>query len=383
MLLVLLNAYLPIFFNSILGIPNEEVAFAQFIGYSALFSKPLFAIFSDVKEEKENKKPKRKAYIMFGSLGLIVSFFFMIISIPAMIAFGIFWSANFFALSIIDIAIDGNIIDTSPDNQSKEKKVTLVNIGNVFGNVFSSLLYLLLISPDNNLNEWSLFLYIEMFSLIPLIFLSLWIVEGSVEKKQIEDEEEDVGLRKIDDSYFWYNFVLMALFVFLYFSEELVNYSSENWILYQYGQGGLDIWVIGLMIGPFIAVVGYLAKSTLLKKTDRIKLLIVCMIFIGIDDILTPFIGLWGIFILSAFMLIPRSISYITFISLMMDFSKDKRSYKFQILAAMAVVGKVVFIPLGTLVSGLIGLENTGILLLIIGILIFCSIIPIVLMKMK
>ncbi len=130
LLLVFFNTFLPVLLITVLGIPELEIAFAQLISYTAFLIKPIFALLSDKTYEKTGQHPKRKIYIFSGSIGLFISFLLMIISIQIMIIFGIFWCINYFCISIIDVAIDGDIIDTSPNIQTKKRKIVLIQIGN-------------------------------------------------------------------------------------------------------------------------------------------------------------------------------------------------------------------------------------------------------------
>ncbi len=374
------NTYIPVLLITVLGIPKAEIAFAQLLSYLAFFTKPVFALISDKARKNEGKQINRRLFIFSGGIGLFTSFLFMIVSIQLMIIFGIFWSVNYFCMAIIDVAIDGNIIDTSPNVRSKEKKITIIQIGNSAGNISAYILYLVYITNITNLNEWNNFLIFQLFSLIPLIGISMFMYEAVVKREQEREPIKGETVRKLSSSRKKTSFACMSIFLFLFYSEALVEIPFEPWLVSRLGQEGFKMYSVFLIFAPFLFIIGYLLKNTVFKYSDRKKILYISLISIGLFNMLIPLMDFWIFIILASIIIIPTAMAYICFISIMMEFAGDKYSYKFQILAAMVIISKLLFGPLGTLLSGFL---NLSILLVIVGTLIISSIIPIYLIKME
>lgn len=390
LLLVFFNTFLPVLLITVLGIPESEIAFAQLISYAAFLIKPIFALLSDKTYEKTGQHPKRKTYIFLGSIGLFISFLLMIISIQIMILFGIFWSINYFFISIIDVAIDGNIIDTSPNIQTKKRKIVLIQIGNSLGNVLAYLSYILIINNIYNINDWNNLFTFQLITLFPLIILSYFIYNKTINEGNRQESLEEEGVKQkiykkisiktLDQSHLKLSFICISAFLILFFSEALVQVPYEPWLVGRFGQEGFEIFSFFLIFAPFINIIGYLLINIALKYSDRKKILYFSIIVVGIFDMCIPLMDLWTLIILGMFVLIPNAIAYIAFVSLMMEFAGNKFSYKYQILALMVIISMLIFGPLGTFLSGFI---DTGILLVIVGILTLSSIIPIIFIKMQ
>ncbi len=390
LLLVFFNTFLPVLLITVLGIPELEIAFAQLISYTAFLIKPIFALLSDKTYEKTGQHPKRKIYIFSGSIGLFISFLLMIISIQIMIIFGIFWCINYFCISIIDVAIDGDIIDTSPNIQTKKRKIVLIQIGNSLGNILAYLSYILIINNIYNINEWNNLFTFQLITLFPLIILSYFIYNKTINEGNRQESLEEKGIKQeiskkksmktLDQSYLKLSFICISVFLFLFFSEALVQVPYEPWLVERFGQEGFEIFLIFLIFAPFINIIGYLLINITLKYSDRKKILYFSIIIVGLFDMCIPLMDLWTLIILGMFVLIPNAIAYIAFISLMMEFAGNKFSYKYQMLALMIIISMLIFGPLGTFLSGFI---DTGILFVIVGILTLSSIIPILFIKMQ
>lgn len=389
LLLVFFNTFLPVLLISVLGFPKSEISFAQLISYSAFLVKPIFALISDKTYEKTGLHPKRKIYIITGSIGLFISFLLMIGSIQTMIIFGIFWSINYFCMSIMDVAIDGNIIDTSTNIQTKKRKIIIIQIGNSFGNILAYLSYILIINNIYNMNDWNNLFTFQLFALFPLIILSYFMYDKSINNESIQENFEDKDIRQeiskkrimkiLDESYLKRNFICISVFLILFFSEALVQVPYEPWLVDRFGQEGFAIFSFFLIFAPFITIIGYLLINITLKYSDRKKILYFSIIIVGLFDMCIPLMNIWILIIVGMFVIIPNAIAYIAFISLMMEFAGNKFSYKYQILALMVIISTIIFGPLGTYLSGFI---DTGILLVIVGILTLSSIIPIFFIKL-
>jgi len=388
LLLVFFNTFLPVLLITVLGIPELEIAFAQLISYTAFLIKPIFALLSDKTYEKTGQHPKRKIFIFSGSIGLFISFLLMITSIQIMIIFGIFWSINYFCISIIDVAIDGDIIDTSPNIQMKKRKIVLIQIGNSLGNILAYLSYILIINNIYNINDWNNLFTFQLFALFPLIILSYFMYDKSINNGNIQENFEDKNIRQdiskkksiktLDESYLKRNFICISIFLIFFFSEALVQVPYEPWLVERFGQESFEIFSFFLIFAPFITIIGYLLINIALKYSDRKKILYFSIIVVGLFDMCIPLMNIWILIILGMFVIIPNAIAYISFISLMMEFAGNKFSYKYQILALMVIISTIIFGPLGTFLSGFV---DTGILLVIVGILTLSSIIPIFFIK--
>ncbi|MFX1394983.1 MAG: hypothetical protein ACFFAH_15630, partial [Promethearchaeota archaeon] len=101
-LFVIIHVYLPIYFFNILNVNRKELAFIQIFSYLTLFSKPILSVYFD----KKGTTSKRKKIIEIASLGVLVSFVFLIFNLELLLVFGVFLGLNFICMSLIDVCID-------------------------------------------------------------------------------------------------------------------------------------------------------------------------------------------------------------------------------------------------------------------------------------
>ncbi len=230
----------------------------------------------------------------------------------------------------------------------------------------------------------------QLITLFPLIILSYFIYDKTINERNRKENLDEKGIRQeifkkksmktLDESYLKLSFICISVFLILFFSEALVQVPYEPWLVVRFGQEGFEIFLFFLIFAPFINIIGYLLINFVLKYSDRKKILYFSIIIVGLFDMCIPLMDLWTSIILGMFVLIPNAIAYIAFVSLMMEFAGNKFSYKYQMLALMVIISMLIFGPLGTFLSGFI---DSGILLVIVGILTLSSIIPILFIKMQ
>ena len=75
LIFIIVNAFLPIYFFNILNVNRTELAFIQIFAYSALFLKPLVALYFD------KNKSTRKLLIIISSFGVLVSLILLFYSL--------------------------------------------------------------------------------------------------------------------------------------------------------------------------------------------------------------------------------------------------------------------------------------------------------------
>lgn len=386
LLMTFFNTYLPVLLVTVLNADPVQIAIAQIMSYCAFFVRPLIDYISDKTQDRDEKKIPRKLFIVIGGFGVVISYVVMAGMIQFVLLLGLFWTLNYFCMSIADVAVDGHIVDSSKDIRSRDRKIVCTQIGNLLGSSLSSVFYLVFISSIYNLGDWSLLFVINSIALIPLPALAIFMSRNG-QAIEITSEEipkkESSDVNKIDLSNYRAAFLLMSFFLLLFFSEALVQVPYEPWLVQHYGEAAFDTYSLLMIFGPFIYAIGYGLKTTVLKNSNRKKVLLCTIPIFGVFDILIPFMPFGVLLVSYIIAILAYSIAYICVFSFMMEFTKGERSNKFQLLAVVVFTSKLIFAPVGTLISGVIGIENTGFLLILTGVLLLCSIIPLSIMKME
>ncbi|MFX1446193.1 MAG: MFS transporter [Promethearchaeota archaeon] len=364
---IYINVFLPVYFFNILQVNRTELAFIQFFAYLALFIKPIIAIYVD----RESSIPKRKIMIVICSLGTLISFMIFILNLNYLMIFGIFLGINIACTSIMDVAIDKIIVDSSPDEKIKDRNALYTQLGSIAGAIFPNIVFYVTFTDLYSIPTWYQFFIIGVFSIFPIIFIGL-ILKSSQQviiKSEIETDKE-VNLKTI---------VLMCIILFLFYGERIYEYPLEPWILNKYGEEYFSLFILLLVLLIIINALGLILGGIISNKLDRKKLLIICSFIYGILLIIVPFTDIITFFILFGIMQIVSGIIVINLISLMIGISHKKVVY-FQVMATFVIIAFVIFIPLGTFLSQYI---ETEFIIVIAGVLKLLSVIPIYFIEYK
>lgn len=359
---IYINVFLPVYFFNILKVNRTELAFIQFFAYLALFIKPIIAIYVD----RESSIPKRKIMIGICSLGTLISFMVFIFNLNYLMIFGIFLGINIACTSIMDVAIDKIIVDSSPDEKLKDRNALFTQLGSIAGAIFPNVVFYIIFTDLYAILTWYQFFFIGVCSIFPILTIALFIKtnQQDIVKSESETEQEEVNLKSI---------ILMCIILFLFYGERIYEYPLEPWILNKYGEEYFSLFILLLILLIIINALGLILGGFISSKLDRKRLLIICSLIYGILLIIVPFTDIVTFFILFGIMQIVSGIIVINLISLMIKISQKKVAY-FQVMATFAILAFVIFIPLGTLLSQYI---ETELIIVIAGVFKLLSVIPI------
>ncbi len=377
------NTFLPIFFFQVLKINRVTLALVQFLSYSALIVKPLFAFFSD---NYAIKKFRRKPYVIIGGYLLSLSFIAITLTILELFAFGAFLSVNFFASSLIDVAIKGMIVDSSPTPEVKNRKIFLTKIGSSLGAMFPSCVLLLFIRDIYSIQSWYTFLSFSFLFLVPLMV----IIPFANEKESPTSNGSNPtpinsnillisSITPKNSTNFKKSLVFMCLFVFLAYGDKLLEFPLEPWVLEKFGEDSFYLFSFFLIIGIFLNILGFVFGTYLTKGKNRKEIIGVLMFVCALIEIIFAFIDFFTFLILFGLIQIFAGIIMINLSSLILDFAKNNKILYSQIIASFIPLAVVVFVPLGTLLSNYF---LTEVLFVISGCILLFSIIPLTRVKL-
>ena len=315
---IYLNVYLPIYFFNVLNVNRIQLAFVQIFSYSALFLKPIFAVYLDKEQFK------RKRIIILSAFGIIISFIFFILNANLLVIFGIFLGINFAFISLMDVAIDKIVIENSTSEKIKDNNILCTQLGSISGAVLPNLIFLMIITDEYSLAIWNQFFLIGIISIIPLLFIVFLLKDVNIEKKKVEKlEENPVKIISI---------VLMCLFIFLIYADKLYEYPLETWALNALGMENIGLFSILMIIFIILNIIGIIFAGIFSKKYDRKKIIIISSIASGVLLIIAPFTNIFIFFILVGIIQILAGFLLINMISMIIDLSQKKVFY-FQVMA--------------------------------------------------
>ncbi len=361
------NVYLPVYFFNILNIDRTELAIVQFFSYLALFIKPIIAIYFDNKFSIS----KLKFMVFLVSIGFVFSFLIFLLSLRTLSLFGIFFGINLSCISVMDVAIDKIIVNSSPDDKRKDTNALFTQLGAIFGAILPNVVFYILFTDINSIPTWNLFYLIGIFSILPILcigFLIQPIVDKPIKEEFLSEDFRDIK-----------SIILMCIILFLFYGERIYEYPLEPWILNKYGEEYFSLFVLLLVIIIVINALGLIIGSLISNRLHRKKLLLLSSMIYGILLIIVPFTNIIGFFIIFAIMQIFSGIIVINLLSLMIKYSQ-KRVLSFQIMSTFAILALVIFIPLGTYLSVIISTES---IIVIAGLFKLFALIPIYFLKIE
>jgi len=366
---IYVNVYLPIYFFTILDVDRTKLAFVQIFAYSALFVRPALAVFFDLKDVK------KKIVVIFSAIGVVVGFTLFLLMVEYLVLFGIFLFVNLAAGSILFVAINKIIVESSLDEETKDKNASFTQIGSIFGAILPNIFIFFVFGDDiYSLYSWHAFFLLGILSIIPLVIISLLIKDLKAQTaKSSSDIIKNENIAKIQ----YIPIVLMSLLIFLFYAERIYEYPMEPWVLSRIGINKFMIVVIAFLILVILNALGVLIAGIVSRKYNRINILIICLLGYGVLMIIAPFTDIIVFFVLFGIMQIFSGFIVVNMFALMIDYSKKKAVY-FQLMATFYIVATVIFVPLGTYLSSKI---STELIIVIAGVAKLISIIPILFLK--
>mgnify|MGYP006278341541 FL=1 len=357
---IFISVYLPVYFFNILNVDKLELAIVQVFAYSVLLLKPFIAFYFDKNHSKI------KLITILSSYGIIFSFAFLLFFLSSLFLFGIFLGLGFIFSCLMDVSIDKFLLENPKQQKRLDKKVMVVQAGSIIGTIFINSVFLAVVRDIFIFSSWSLFFIILVLSTLPLGVVIFQLKNSKISFKSSSSE----NITKIDNK----RIFLMCIFVFLAYADKLYEYPFEPWILEKFGETNFILFIQLLIILVFINLIGIIIAGFISSKFNKKKLLFVSSLTCGLLLLLIPFVDLIFIFIYFSIIQILASFILVNMVSLIIKYSQNKVLY-FQIMVGFAILARILFVPLGTYLSGII---PTPVIILISALLIMSSCIPIV-----
>ncbi|MBY9007949.1 MAG: hypothetical protein KGD63_14500 [Candidatus Lokiarchaeota archaeon] len=314
---------------------KRTLIFTWIISYSFLLVKPAISLYY-------NKRIGNFRIILItSSIGVILSFFLIILTLELLLIFGLFLGINFAFSSILDVIVDKTLVENSDSEKSKNKNAASLQFGAALGSLIPPFFYL--ITPS-----WSIYFSGVFIITIPLIFI-VFFMNTSVEI-QNKEEIKTINSNKIIGK----KLKLMCLFTFLIYADKLYEIPLEPWIT---NIVDISIFSIFLIILIIINTLGILIAGIVSHKYDKKKILMICCLGTGILMMIISFSNIYVIFILFSIIQVFAGFMLINLISLMIDTSKKQVLY-YQIIAFFSILAKLIFVPLGDYLSLFIPVET-------------------------
>ncbi|MBD3213875.1 MAG: hypothetical protein GF311_14795 [Candidatus Lokiarchaeota archaeon] len=354
LIFVFVNSYLPIYYFKYLAVDKTQLAFVQVISYSALFAKPLISLYFD---RDESRLSKTRQLMILSAIGIFGSFLSIILSLEILLLFGILLGVNFAFTAIIDVSVDKMLVETSITEKQKSRNTLFLQMGSVLGAIIVPGLYMVVPS-------WSVFFVSGAVLVFPLIFI-MYFKSESVERNPSEETEQKPAFEPNSVR----NIALLCGVAFLLYADQIYQWPLEPFVVSFIGEDLFSLLLIGFIL---INGLGILIAGMISHNYDKKKLLLYNIIIVGMMLIFAPFVNIWVFLGLYAVLQILAGFLIVNLISLMIDVSK-KQVLIFQIIAAFIALAKLVLVPIGTFLSGII---DTQWIIFIAGVLFLFSVIP-------
>ncbi|MBA7526076.1 hypothetical protein ES705_18236 [subsurface metagenome] len=378
---VILNNYFPILFFEVLNINRIILAFIQFLAYSVLLLRPLFASITD--KYKINGY-QRKYYIIFSGYSLAILYIFMGFTFNSILIFGSFLFLIYMSCTMLDVSTKSLILDISPNSETKKKNFFFIFVGQALGGSLPFFLYFFLINDVYSINSWKTLIFCSYFFLIPLLCTLPFIRENN------QHDTENVIKKSINSNishnnelnfpkYTRTTLVLLCVFIFLAFSDSIFAYAFFPFLLNKFGQDSFSLFNFFLIFCFLISITSSSIGSFVIKKTKPKKIIFILTPVIGIIYILFTIVP-FGFFTILYF--VGWSLGTIGNLNItvyIMKFKKGNKSVFFHLIASFRHLSIFIFLPLGTLLSNFIATEH----LIIAGaILLNLSLLPLIFIKL-
>ncbi|MFX1309225.1 MAG: hypothetical protein ACFE8C_05945 [Promethearchaeota archaeon] len=376
---VFLNNYFPILFFDVLNINRFILSLIQFLAYSILLLRPIFAALTD---KYRVKGYQRKFFIISSGYIFVLIYIIMGLTFNNILLFGIFLLLIFLSSTMLDVSTKSLIIDISPSDEIKKKSFFFITVGDSLGRAIPYFLFLLLMNNIYSLNSWNAFFMCSFIFLLPLIGILPFINENNeITSNLIEiSKSEDFKSSNGQDPYpnFKLLFMLLCIFVLFAFSDVIFAYPFFPYLLNKFGSINFNFFNLFLMFYFILSISSTAIGTFLMKRIEAKKILLILIPLIGILYILYTIVD-FSFFVI--IYVIANSLATITNLNItvyIMKFKKSNKTIYFHLIASFRNLSIFIFLPLGTLLSSFFITEY----LIITGaILLNLSLIPLVFIK--
>jgi len=365
-----ITLYIPIFMLVILDVNRIELAFIQFLSYITLFLGPITGLFFD-------KFPyKKRKLILISSVLLFFSFSFFNLNLNNLSYFGIFLALNFTTSLIIKAGMSKLMLETSKQKDRKKNIILISNVSASFGSILPIILFNVLIYDIDSIWLWSLFFNLCWIMSSPILitfFLikdELLIVDSKI-KNVVILPQEHYKKRSINSG-----LLLTFLTNFLIWGDKLLEFPFSSWILTKFGESGFFIYSYLFFIFTYLYIAGWFI-SRRLKNQHKSKIYLSISIFIyGLLMFFLIFSDLITFLLITATNKIVTGLMMSQLTERNVDISKLSKNtaLSYEMIRSSSLLASFIFVPLGTLLSFLIPVEN---LIIIVVFMSLSSITPI------
>ena len=374
---VILNNYFPILFFDVLDINRIVLAFIQFLAYSVLLLRPVFASITD--KYKINGY-QRKYYIIFSGYSLAIIYFFMGLNFTNVFVFGLLLFLVYISSTMLDVSTKSLVIDISPTNEIKKKNFFFIFVGEALGKFFPFILFFFLINDIYSIGSWKTLIICSSLFFMPLLSILPFITESNQLKTQDIEGVKDVdyiGLNSPSSSKF--TLILLCIFVFLAFSDVIFAFPFFPYLLNKFGHNNFNLFNFILIFYFIISITSSTIGSFLIEKSKPKKVIIILIPILGIIYLLYPIVPFTFFTILYFLGCSLGTIINLNISVYIMNYKKGSKSVYFHLIASFRHLSTFIFLPLGTLLSNYIATEY----LIIMGtILLNLSLLPLILINL-
>jgi MFS family permease len=230
-------------------------------------------------------------------------------------------------------------------------------MGSVLGAIIVPGLYMLV-------PTWYLFFLSATVLVFPLIII-VYFRSESVERQASQKNEWKPAFESSNIKHI----ALICGVAFLLYADQIYQWPLEPFVVSFIGEDLFSLLLIGFII---INGIGIVIAGMISHKYDKKKVLLYNIILAGVLLLMAPFVNIWLFLGLYGVLQILGGFLIVNLISLMIDVSK-KQVLIFQIIAASIALAKLVLVPLGTYLSGVL---ETEWIIFIAGVLFLLGVIP-------
>ncbi|MHA1283338.1 MAG: MFS transporter [Promethearchaeota archaeon] len=349
-----IHVYLPIYLYNTLNIDRTQLAFIQIFSYSAFFAKPLISIYFD----RDNAR--KKFFLIISTIFICLGFSMTLFGAEILIALGLFMAITFAFLSVMDVVIDKSIVQSAESEREKSEGTLIMLMGSFAGAFCGNIFALMVFTDFSSKTQWLSFFSIGISIIFPMIIISLLFKDKRLSLEKFQNQNV-----KLTDSINKKAILILSIFILLAYGDKLYEYPLEPWFVNKYAEGNTAIFIFYSLLMIMVNALSQIIAAIISDKFNRKKIVIYSCAGIGVCQIVAPFLDLTGFLLIVAVMQFFAAFALVNAYCLMITYS-TKQVLPFQIISCFAVLAQVIFVPLGTYMSGIMATEY---IIIIAGIL--------------
>ncbi|NVM19542.1 MAG: hypothetical protein HWN80_17705 [Candidatus Lokiarchaeota archaeon] len=368
--------YIPVFMLVVLDVNRIELAFIQFLSYLTLFLGPITGLFFDKFTHKKKK------LILISSVFLFFSFSFFNLNLDNLSYFGIFLALNFTSRLIIKAGMSKLMLEASEQKNIKKNIILISNVSASFGSIVPILIFNVLIYDIDSISLWSLFFNLCWMMSLPIL-ITFFLIKD--EQLTVDDKIKNTLLNSVDHNirkYSQFGLLLTFLTNFLIWGDKLIEFPFTLWILTKFGESGFFHYSYFFFIFTYLYIGGWFISRRLINQyKSRIYLSISIVIYAMLMFSLI-FADLTSFLLITAVNKIVSGVMMSQLTERNIDISKLSKNtaLSYEMIRSSSLLASFIFVPLGTLLSSYVPIEN---LVIIVVFMSLFSLTPIFFQKLK